>query len=209
MGAFLAPLVFAGGSAALGSLFGRKESSLDKSLSSGTTALGKQATDLGATSASLLNPTAAYWRGLLSGNPAETTAALAPDINRIRGSEASVLNSASTLAPRGGGRGTTLFNTPMAAEAQTQGLFNSARPAAATAAGSLGTATAGLSQNAFAQMINAFLQRRGQNMNMDINGPMGQMLSSLASIPGAMAGKGASNLPGMGGGGDSGGIFNI
>ena len=208
MSAFIAPLAFAGGSALLGSMFGKKENSLDKSLSAGTTALGQQGKDLGTTSSSLLNPAASYWLSLLSENPAETSAALAPDIARIRGSEASVLNSASTLAPRGGGRGTTLFGTPLQAETQTQGLYNAARPAAAQAAGSLGTATAGLSQNAFAQMIQAYLQRRGQNMNMDINGPMGQMLASLASIPGAVAGKGAANLPGMGGGG-GGEVTNI
>ena len=173
--------------------------SLDKSMRSGTNALGQQGAALGSTSAGLLAPASQYWMGLLSGNPAQTTAALAPDISRIRGSEASVMNSASTLAPRGGGRGTTLFNAPLQAETQTQGAFNAARPAAAAAAGQLGVQTGGLSQNAFASAIQAFLNRRGQNLEETLKGPLGQMLGELAGVGGAVEGKAASKIPGLGG----------
>lgn len=158
--------------------------SLDKVMRQGTNAAGAKASSLGNLSSGLLNPASQYWMNLLSGNSAQTSGALAPDINRIRGSEASVLNSASTLAPRGGGRGTTLFGTPMTAEAQTQGLFNAMRPQAAQAAGNLGVQTEGLSQQALGQMLQSLLTRRGQNVEMDINGPMGTFMRSLAKTAG-------------------------
>lgn len=154
--------------------------SLDKVMRQGNNSLGRSASSLSNMSSGLLNPASQYWMNLLSGNSAQTSAALAPDINRIRGSEASVLNSASTLAPRGGGRGTTLFGTPMTAEAQTQGLFNQMRPQAAQAAGQLGLQTEGLSQQALSSMLQSLLARRGQNVQMDINGPMGTFLRGLA-----------------------------
>ena len=72
-----------------------------------------------------------YFQSLLSGDRAATTAALAPDISRITGTTQQALQSASTLAPRGGGRSSLLFNLPQQASAQVSGLFNTIRPEAA------------------------------------------------------------------------------
>ena len=155
--------------------------SLDKSLRQGTNTAGAQATSLGNMSQGLLAPASQYWMNILSGNPSQTTAALAPDISRIRGGESSVLNSASTLAPRGAGRGTTLFGAPLQAETQTQGLFNQMRPQAAQQVGNLGVQTGGLSLQALGQQLQALLARRGQNVQQDINGPLGTFLKGLGS----------------------------
>ena len=179
-------------------------SDLSKSITQGTNASGCQAGKLADMSSGLLNPASQYWMSLLSGNPAQTTAALAPDINRIRGSEASVMNSASTLAPRGGGRGTTLFNAPLQAETQTQGTFNAARPAAASAAGSLGVQTGGLSLQSLAQALQAMLAERGQTTQMALGGPMNAMLSSLAKVPAQTANTILGNSGGGAGAGAGG-----
>ncbi len=72
-----------------------------------------------------------YFQSLLSGNQAQTTAALAPDIARLRGQAQQGIQAASMLAPRGAGRSGLLFNLPQQAQAETAGLFNQARPAAA------------------------------------------------------------------------------
>lgn len=73
-----------------------------------------------------------WFQSLLSGNSANTTGALAPDINRIKDQNQTLLDSTASLAPRGGGRGSMLFNLPFKSSSQTSGLYNSARPAAAT-----------------------------------------------------------------------------
>lgn len=154
--------------------------SLSQASRAGTNALGAKGNELGQMSSGLLNPASQYWMSILSGNPAQTSAALAPDISRIRGGEASVLNSASTLAPRGGGRGTTLFGTPLQAETQTQGLFNGMRPQAAAQAGQLGMQTGALSEQAMQAMVQDYLARRGINLEEDLKGPKGQFVGGLA-----------------------------
>lgn len=97
-----------------------------------------------------------YFQSLLSGNPANTTAALAPDINRIRDQNNQILQSTSMLSPRGGGRSSLLFNLPNKSASDVSGLFNSARPAAATNLanlageyGSTGLGAAGIGTNLF------------------------------------------------------------
>lgn len=97
-----------------------------------------------------------YFQSLLSGSPQATTAALAPDIARIRGGTQEALQAGSTLAPRGAGRSGTLFNLPFQAQAQTSGLFNSLRPQAAQALtgiagmqGQVGQGVAGLGANLY------------------------------------------------------------
>jgi hypothetical protein len=169
--------------------------SLSQASRAGTNALGSMGQSMGQTSQGLLNPASQYWMSILSGNPAQTSAALAPDISRIRGGEASVLNSASTLAPRGGGRGATLFGAPLQAEAQTQGLFNAARPQAAQAAGNLGVETGKMSEQATQDMLRDYLQRRGYNLQEDLYGPKGTFVRGLARggsnmATGGMAGTG-------------------
>ncbi len=72
-----------------------------------------------------------YFQSLLSGNQAQTTSALAPDINRIEGQTQNALQSTSNLAARGGGRSGTLFNLPFQAQSNISGLYNQVRPMAA------------------------------------------------------------------------------
>jgi len=72
-----------------------------------------------------------YFQSLLSGNQATTTAALAPDINRIQAQTRGATQAASTLTPRGAGRSSVLFNLPQQAASEVSGLFNTVRPQAA------------------------------------------------------------------------------
>ena len=97
-----------------------------------------------------------WFQSMLSGNQANTTAALAPDINRIRDQNNQTLTAASTLAPRGGGRESMLFDLPFKTTSQTSGLYNASRPAAAANLanlageyGSIGVGTGGLGASLF------------------------------------------------------------
>jgi len=97
-----------------------------------------------------------WFQSMLSGNQANTTAALAPDINRIRDQNQQVLQSTASLTPRGGGRGSMLFDLPFKGSSQTSGLYNAERPAAATNLanlageyGSVGVGTGGLGASLF------------------------------------------------------------
>lgn len=100
----------------------------------------------------LQQPADYYHQILAGGNAADS--ALAPDINRTRMAGEQTRNAAETLAPRGGGRGSVLFNAPLQESSQVQSIFNTARPAAAQGAtqvggvqGGLGSSTLGSGSN--------------------------------------------------------------
>lgn len=89
-----------------------------------------------------------YYQNILAGNQSEPTAALAPDIARIRGAQTQSLQTAANLAPRGGGRSAALFDLPLQANAQVQGLYNQARPQAAAGLLDLGRLYGGMGTSA-------------------------------------------------------------
>jgi hypothetical protein len=105
---------------------------LGNSQSQGNSALSTGMNYLHQFSNTLQAPTN-YFQSLLSGNKAQTTAALSPDLQRINDSVQSALQGTNTLNARGGGRSSTLFNLPFASQAQGSGLFNQARAGAAAA----------------------------------------------------------------------------
>jgi hypothetical protein len=84
-----------------------------------------------------LNAPASYYSSILSGGPAATSA-MAPDVNRTRQAGDQMIQNESTLSPRGGGRGSVLFNTPQQVNSQVQSIFNTARPMAAQGATQVG-----------------------------------------------------------------------
>lgn len=90
-----------------------------------------------------------FFNTLLNGNRANTTAMLAPDINRIQGAQQGALQGASTLMPRGGGRSGTLFNLPFMGNQQIQSLFGGARGGAGSTLANLGLGQGGLGANLF------------------------------------------------------------
>lgn len=90
------------------------------------------------TGSQLVGSAANYDNTLLNGNRANTTAQLAPDINRIRDQDQNSLQTASSLMPRGGGRTGTLFQQQFAPQSGINGLYNNARTAAAGQIGALG-----------------------------------------------------------------------
>lgn len=94
-----------------------------------------------------LQQPADYYHQILAGGSAADSA-LAPDINRTRMAADQTRNAAETLAPRGGGRGSILFGTPMQAGSQIQSIFNTARPAAAQGLAQIGAAQAGAGNSA-------------------------------------------------------------
>lgn len=136
---------------------------------------------------SLMGPAASYWLNLLSGNQAQTAAAVAPETARARQGVQTAMSSASALAPRGGGRGEALFAAPMQGASIIQGQQNSLRPQAAQQAGGFGTQLGGLGAGLLGNAAQAQLGVRGQDVQADINGPKGTFLRGLAAVSGNAA----------------------
>ena len=88
-----------------------------------------------------------FLQTLLGGNAANTTAALQPSIDQIRGGTTNTLNAINTLTPRGGGRSGALFSQSFAPQSQIQNLFNQARTGAATALPQIGLQQTGQGAN--------------------------------------------------------------
>lgn len=166
----------------------------DTAVANAGVATGKGA-DLLNTGGSNVNAATNFFKPLVSGNQAETTAALQPDIDRIRAAGQGSLQMASTLMPRGGGRSAALFNASTAPTGQIQNLFNSARPAAADAMAKIGLQQTGQGTNLF-NTGNAFLQTGGtadsnlmdygmkqRQIQYDQWGKIGKSLFSLATTP--------------------------
>ncbi len=100
-------------------------------------AYGKTAADSGfgqiQQASDTLNQPRSYFQSILNGDRANTTQTLAPQIQQIQQSMNERLNAGSTLDARGGGRASSLFSLPTQATSQINNLYNTARPAAATA----------------------------------------------------------------------------
>src|SRR5690349_5101149 len=132
-----------------------------------------------------------FFNTLLNGNRANTTAMLAPDINRIRQANQQTLQGVSTLMPRGGGRSGTLFSLPFQANQQIQTLYGGSRAAAAPALGQLGLGMGSLGANLFGI--------GGQGLNTANN-------ANQAMVEAALRQKQMSNQTAAGLGG---GLFNL
>lgn len=85
-----------------------------------------------------------YWNTLLHGDRTAMSTALAPEVSQIGQGIASATDTTSQFAPRGGARTTTLANLPYNQQGQVSSLYQTLRPAAATAVGQLGTQAASL-----------------------------------------------------------------
>ena len=128
---------------------------------------------------------------VLSGNNANTTAALQPNIDQIRQGTSNTLTAANTLMPRGGGRSGTLFSQAFAPQAQIQSLFNNARTGAATALPQIGLAQEGLGTNLLTSGTGALTGAGGLNANL---GGLGQNQQQITNQLLAGLGGGLFNL---------------
>lgn len=136
-----------------------------------------------------------FFRTLLSGNRANTSAMLQPNIQQGNQMLQEQLRQLTTLMPRGGGRTAALFGAPIQATGNVMDLFSGVRSGAANqmidtglqqsnlAAGLYGVSNsalntgAGVSNNLFQ---NAFDQRRASNALWN---DLGQGLFGLATTP--------------------------
>lgn len=98
-----------------------------------------------------LAPVANWFQTIMNGNKQATLNQMQPQIQQTQGGLNTALQTSSTLAPRGGGRSSTLFDLPFAAQQQTAQQYAVARagaPAglqsAATAQGALGASAGGI-----------------------------------------------------------------
>jgi hypothetical protein len=158
--------------------------------------------DMTRTGANTTQPAINFLNTLLSGNQANTTAALQPSIDQIRANQSGVFNGINTLMPRGGGRGAALFGQSFAPQSQIQNLFNTGRTSAAsTLPGiglqqqSLGLGQQGVGANLFgignsalgtAAGTNTSLGNMGlqaQQMKNNLFAGLGSGLFSLATTP--------------------------
>jgi hypothetical protein len=152
-----------------------------------------------------LTPTANWFQTIMGGNKQATLNQLQPQIQQDQQGLNTGLQTASTLSPRGGGRSSTLFDLPFAAQQQVAQQYGSARAAApaglqsaATAQGALGsslgqlgTSTAGvgaqygsLANTANNNILNYGVQNgiaRNQNASATGSG-FGQLAGGIASL---------------------------
>lgn len=97
-----------------------------------------------------LTPVANWFQTIMNGNKQATLNQMQPQIAQTEGGLNTALQTGSTLAPRGGGRSSTLFDLPFEAQKDIASQYAAARagaPAglqsAATAQGALGASAAG------------------------------------------------------------------
>jgi hypothetical protein len=156
-----------------------------------------------------------YFNTLLNGNQANTSALLQPSINQIRGGNQNALQAISSLAPRGGGRSGTLFNTAYAPSQQIQSLFNTGRTQAATALPQIGASEAAIGQGLagtgaglFANAAAPLGVASGANSTLGQFGFTQQQLSNQMDAAIASGILGLATMP-FGGGSSAGGLLGL
>jgi hypothetical protein len=148
--------------------------------------LGKQGQGLVGLGSEALSPAIAYFRQLLSGNPADLLAATAPERGRVLDQYDSARQAIANFSPRGGGVTSALNESRVKEASDLSTLTSNVRPQAAQALGSLGQSTTqtGLSAEeasvqALSQVLGPLLQQEGQDTQ--------QVASTFASIGLALA----------------------
>jgi hypothetical protein len=150
-----------------------------------------------------VNQGANFFKTLLSGNQADTAAALQPSINQTNAANQQTLQGVSTLMPRGGGRSGTLFALPFQGNQQIQSLFNNARTQAATALPQIGSTQLNAGSNLFniANSGAGTLGNLGQNQQQLTNAlwsNLGNGLFNLLTTPTkALTGGVLGQIPGV------------
>jgi hypothetical protein len=136
-----------------------------------------------------------FFNTLLNGNRANTLQTLQPNIDQIRQGQSNALTAINTLMPRGGGRSSALFGQSFAPQGQISNLFNSVRPAAATALPQIGlgevgagTGLLGLGNGALNAATGASstlggLGQQQQQMTNNLWGGLGSGLFNLFTTP--------------------------
>lgn len=141
-----------------------------------------------------LTPVANWFQTIMGGNKAATLNQLQPQIQQTEGGLNTGLQTASTLAPRGGGRSSTLFDLPIEAQKDIASQYAAARagaPAglqsAATAQGALGASAGGLGAqfgqagtSANNNLLNYGLQQNQQASQA--GGMFGSLLGGLINL---------------------------
>lgn len=133
-----------------------------------------------------------YWGPILSGNRAEMSAALAPEINTINSGYNQQRQQLDTFAPRGGGRANLMQQLPFNQTRDISTLFSGLRPQAANAVAGIGENQQSTGSNMLAQAVQAVLQKMGLNVQQS-----GQAMALGGALAGPFATLG-SNVLGAG-----------
>lgn len=150
-----------------------------------------------------LSPVANWFQTIMNGNKQATLNQLQPQIQQIQQGQNTALQTANTLAPRGGGRSATLFDQPFEAQKQIAGQYAGARAgapgglqAAGTAQGALGSAAAGAGSQFgnVANTSNNNLLNYGLNQQQQAN----QQATSAGGLFGKLIGPLLNFIPGVG-----------
>lgn len=143
-----------------------------------------------------LAPVANWFQTIMNGNKQATLNQMQPQIQQTQGGLNTALQTSSTLAPRGGGRSSTLFDLPFAAQQSIANQYSAARagaPAglqsAATAQGALGASAGGIgsSYGQVATGANNNLLNYGLGQGQAYNKQAGQTGQGLGSLFGGLA----------------------
>jgi len=200
--------------AAIGAAGSIGSSLLNRSGGSGTSAIGPAVNQLQSNAATTANQGgnllnlgnantnagANFFKTILGGSAADTSALLQPDINRINAGNQQTLQATANLTPRGGGRSSTLFQLPFAGQQQIQSLFNNARSTAASALPQIGAGQTSAGTNLFNASTGAAgdqgrIALEQQQINNLLRQGQGAGLFGLLSMPGGPFSK----IPGLGG----------
>jgi hypothetical protein len=149
-----------------------------------------------------------YLNTILNGNQANTTAALQPSINDIRGASANTMNAINTLTPRGGGRSGSLFSQSFAPESSINNLFNTARVGAASALPQIGLQQQGLGSNLMGMGNQALSTASGANSSLGNMGLQAQQMNNSLWQGIGSGVLGLATLP-FGGGSSANGLLGL
>lgn len=109
-----------------------------------------------------------FFNTVANGNRENSTAMLAPDINRLRDSNTQALQAASTLMPRGGGRTASLFGRPLATNDAVNSLYTGVRSGASSQLAQIGQGQQSLGANLFG-IANSGLNTAGNINSSNLN----------------------------------------
>ncbi|MDE2098735.1 MAG: hypothetical protein KGL39_15885 [Patescibacteria group bacterium] len=171
------PALAALGTGLLGDIFGGSSlpSSFDPTVKTLTDS-GKGLTNTGGkaleSGLSTLQSPISYYQKLLNGDQTATSEALGPEISQISSAYNSARGHAANFSPRGGGQVSSINNAGTAEAGQIGSLISKSRPEAAQELSSLGTAEAGIGENAAAtggsqisSALSSLLGEAGVNLN--------------------------------------------
>lgn len=135
----------------LGNLFGAGPNSTQKAANTQLLNTSQNASNTGmgflSNASTAFQAPTSYYSSILSGNPADVSGALAPQISQLNAGYAQGRNQVDQFAPMGGGRSSVMANLPFQKASAITNLISQARQAAAQGLTGIAGTEGGLGTN--------------------------------------------------------------